>query len=196
MFWVSPQIFLSFELSWIQCYLFLFIYFYFIYIYIISLNISFDTFCVFLGIQFSSVQLLSHIRLFVTPWTAACQAPGPSPATRAYPNSCPLSRWCHPAISSSVVPFSCPSSFPASGSLQKRALLIRWPKYWSLSFSISTSRADFLYEGLVGSPCNPRDSQESSPTPQFKNINSSVLSFLYSPTLTSIHDYWKNHSFN
>ena len=55
-------------------------------------------------------------------------------------------------------------------------------------------RADLLQNGLVGSPCGPRDSQESSPTPQFKSINSSVLSFLYSPTLTSIHDHWKNHS--
>ena len=51
-------------------------------------------------------------------------------------------------------------------------------------------------EGLVGSPCSPRNSQESSLTPQFKSINSSVLSFLYSPTLTSTHDYWKNHSFD
>ena len=57
-----------------------------------------------------------------------------------------------------------------------------------------TSRADLLQNGLVGSPCSPRDSQESSPTPQFKSINSLVLSFLYSPTLTSIHDHWKNHS--
>ena len=57
-------------------------------------------------------------------------------------------------------------------------------------------RTDFLKDGLVGSPCSPRDSQESSPTPQFKSINSSALNFLYSPTLTSIHDYWKNHSFN
>ena len=48
---------------------------------------------------------------------------------------------------------------------------------------------------MVGSPCCPRDSQESSPTPQFKSINSSALSFLYSPTLASIHDYWKNQSF-
>ena len=55
-------------------------------------------------------------------------------------------------------------------------------------------RTDFLQGGLVGSPCSPRDSQESSPTSQFKSINSLVLSFLYSPTLTSIHDYWKNHS--
>ena len=49
---------------------------------------------------------------------------------------------------------------------------------------------------MVWSPCCPRDSQESSPTPQFKNINSLALSFLYSPTLKSIHDYWKNHSFD
>ena len=57
-----------------------------------------------------------------------------------------------------------------------------------------TPRADLLQNGLVGSPCSPRDSQESSPTPQFKNINSSALSFLHSPTLTSIHDHRKNHS--
>ena len=53
---------------------------------------------------------------------------------------------------------------------------------------------DFLQNGLVGSPCSPRSSQESSPTPHFKNINSLVLSFLHSPTLTSIHDHWKNQS--
>ena len=57
-----------------------------------------------------------------------------------------------------------------------------------------TPRTDLLQDGLVGSPCSPRDSQESSPTPQFKSINSLGLSFLLSPTLTSIHDYWKNHS--
>ena len=58
-------------------------------------------------------------------------------------------------------------------------------------------RADLLQNGLVGSPCSPRDSQESSPTPQspqFKSINSLALSLLHSPTLTSVHDYWKNHS--
>ena len=55
-------------------------------------------------------------------------------------------------------------------------------------------RTDFLYDGLVGSFCSSKDSQESSPTPQFKSINSLVFSFLHSPTLTSIHDYWKNHS--
>ena len=55
-------------------------------------------------------------------------------------------------------------------------------------------RTDFLYNWLVGSPCRPSDSQESSPTPQFKSINSSALSFLHSPTLTSIHDHRKKHS--
>ena len=59
-----------------------------------------------------------------------------------------------------------------------------------------TFRTDFLWDGLVGSPCSPRDSQESSPTSQFKSINSSVLSFLSTPTLISTHDYWKNHSFD
>ena len=57
-----------------------------------------------------------------------------------------------------------------------------------------TFRSDLLQDRLVGSPCSLRDSQESSPTPQFKSIDSSALSFHYSPTLTSIHDYWRNHS--
>ena len=55
-------------------------------------------------------------------------------------------------------------------------------------------KADLLQNGLVGSPCSPRDSQESSPTAHFKSINSLAFSLLHSPTLTSIHDYWKNHS--
>ena len=80
----------------------------------------------------------------------------------------------------------------------KSTLHMRWPKYWSFSFSISPSNE---HPGLISFRMYwldllavGKDSQESSPTPQFKNINSSVLSFLYSPTLTSIHDYWKNHS--
>ena len=76
-------------------------------------------------------------------------------------------------------------------------LHMRWLKYWSFSFSISPSREDpgpiSFRMGLVGSSCSPRNFQESSPTPQFKSINSSALSFLHSPTLTSIHDHWKNH---
>ena len=60
----------------------------------------------------------------------------------------------------------------------------------------SILRTDFLYDGLVGSPCSPRDSQESSPTPQFKSINSSMLSFLYGWTVTSIHRWLKNYSYD
>ena len=87
-----------------------------------------------------------------------------------------------------------PSIFPSIRVFSNEsALRIRWPKYWSFSFSISPCnvilRADLLQNGLVGSSCSARDSQESSPIPQFKRINSSALSFLYSPTLTSIHDY-------
>ena len=83
-----------------------------------------------------------------------------------------------------------PSIFPSSRVFSKESVLcIRWPKYWSFSFSISPSSD---YSGLI---CTPRESQESSPTPQFKSINSLVLSFLYGPTLTSIHDYWKIYSF-
>ena len=80
------------------------------------------------------------------------------------------------------------------------ALRIRWPKYWSFSFSISPSSE---YSGLISfrmdcfeSPCSPRNSQVSSPIPQFKIFRFSVLSFLYSPTLTSIDNYWKKHSFD
>ena len=69
--------------------------------------------------QYSSFQLLSHVWLFVAPWTTARQASFPSPTPRVHSNSCPSSRWCHPAISSSVLPFtSCLKSFPTSGSFQ------------------------------------------------------------------------------
>ena len=124
------------------------------------------------------------------------RTPYPSPTARVYPNPCPLTRWCHSTISSSVVLFSCPQSFPALGSFQKSQFYASGGQ----SIGVSASafqwifRTDFLQDGLVGSPCRPRDSQESFPTPQFKSINSSALSFLYSPILTSIHDYWRSHS--
>ena len=74
--------------------------------------------------------------------------PSSSPTTRVYSNSCPLSHWCHPTISSSIVPFaSCLQSFPASGSFPVSQFLhIRWPKYWNFSFSISPSNE---YSGLI-----------------------------------------------
>ena len=121
--------------------------------------------------------------------------PCPSPTPGLHPNSCPSSRWCHPAISSSVVPFSYFQSFPASGSFPVSQLFTSGGQSIGVSASTSISPMNtqdwFLLGCLVGSPCSPRDSQESSPTPQFKSINSSVLSFLHSLTLTSIHDCWK-----
>ena len=125
--------------------------------------------------------------------------PYPSPTPGVYPNSRPLSRWCHPTILSSVVLFcSCPQSFPASGSFQMRQLIASGGQSTGVSASTSVlpmNTQNWSPLGWTGgSPCSPMDSQESSPTPQFKTINSSVLSFLYSPILTSIHDYWKNHS--
>ena len=92
-----------------------------------------------------------------------------------------------------------PSIFSGIRVFSKESTLrIRWLKYQSFSFNISPSnkllRTDLIYDGLVGYPCSLRDSQESSPTPQFKNINSLALSFLYIQVFTTIHDYWKNHS--
>ena len=125
--------------------------------------------------------------------------PCPSSTPRVYPNSCPSSRCCHPAISSSVIPISSrPQSLPASESFALSQLFAWGGQSTGVSASALVlpvnTRADLLQNGLVGSPCSPRDSQESSPTPQFKSINSSALSFFHSPTLTSIHDHWKNHS--
>ena len=147
-----------------------------------------------------SVQLLSHVWLFVIPWTAACQASCPSPAPGVYSNSRPLSWWCHPTISSSASPsppaFNLPSIRIFSN---ESALRIRWPKYWSFSFSFSPSNE---YSGLISFRMDWMDlpavqaTLKSSPTPQFKSINSSALSFLYSSKLISIHDYWKNNSFD
>ena len=125
--------------------------------------------------------------------------PCPSLTPRVYSNSCPSSRWCHPAISSSVVPFSsCPQSLPASGSFPISQLFTWGGQSMGVSLSASVlpkNTQDWSPLGWTGwSPCSPRDSQESSPTPQFKSINASALSFLHSPTFTSIHDHWKNHS--
>ena len=149
----------------------------------------------FSSVQFSHSVVSDSLRLHES---QQARHPCPSPTPGVHSNSHPWSRWCHPSISSSVVPFSsCPQTFPASESFPMSQLFT-----WAgqsigvlalASFLPRNPRTD-LQNGLVGSPCSPRDSQESSPTPQFKSINSSVLSFLNSPTLTSIHDHWKNHS--
>ena len=125
--------------------------------------------------------------------------PCPSPTSGACPNSCPSTQWCHPTISSSVLPFSSHlQSFSASGSFQMSQFFESGGQSIKASASASVLPMN-IQDGvplgwMAGSSCSPRDSQESSPTPQFKSINSWELSFLYSPTLTSIHDYWKNHS--
>ena len=125
--------------------------------------------------------------------------PCPSPTSGAYTNSCPSSQWCHPAISFSIVPFSsCSQSIPASGSFPV-SQLFSWGGQnigvSALASVLPKNTQDWFPLGwLVGSPCSPRDSQESSPTPHLKSINSLVLNFPHSPTLTSIQDHWKNHS--
>ena len=136
----------------------------------------------------SSAQSLSHVQLFETPWTAACQV------SLSISNSQSLLKLmsiesvmpsnhlilCHPLLFP-------PSIFPSIRVFSSESVFrIRWPKYWSFSFSISTSNE---YSGLISfmidwlDLCSPREPQESSPTPQFKSINSSVLSLCYTPTL-------------
>ena len=150
--------------------------------------------------QFSSVQSLSHVRLFVTAWTAACQA------SLSITNSWNSLKLNIHRVGDAIQP-SHPLSFlspPAPNSSQHQGLF-KWVNSLHevakvLEFQLQhhsfqrNPRADLLQNGLVGSPCSPWDSQESSPTLQFKSINSSALNFLYSPTLTFIHDYWKKHS--
>ena len=133
-------------------------------------------------------------------WNAACQAP------LSITNSRSLLKLMSIEL---VIPSSCliicrpllllPSIFPSIRVVSNESVLhIRCPKYWSFNFSIipPNEYSGLISLGLTGSPCSPRDSQESSPAPQFKSINSSALSFFNGPTFTSVHDYWKNHSFN
>ena len=125
--------------------------------------------------------------------------PCPSPTAEAYPNSCSLSRWCHPTISSFVVPFSsCPQSFPASGSFQMNQLFASGGQSTGVSASISVlpmNTQDWSPLGWTGwITLQSKGLSIVFSIPQFKSISSWELSFLYSPTLIYIHDYWKNHS--
>ena len=139
------------------------------------------------------------VQFFVTPWTAALQASPSFTIARSLLKllsieSVMLSNHlilCRPLLLRL-------QSFPASGSFQMSQLFPSGGQ--SIGVSASTSVfpmniQDWFPLGLpIGSSCSPRDSQESSLIPQFKSINSPALSFLYSPTLTSIYDHWKNHS--
>ena len=152
----------------------------------------------FYSVQFRSVQLLSRVRLFATPGITACQA------SLSITNSWSLLKLmsiesvmpfnhlilCRPLLLLPPIP---PSITVFSNESTHRT---RWPKYWSFSFSISPSSE---YPGLISFRMACLDllavqgTGKSSQPPQFKSIYFSALSFLHSPTLTSIHDHWKNH---
>ena len=152
-----------------------------------------------LYLQVSSVQSLSCVWLFATPWTAIRQA---SPSIT---NSWSLLKLMsiELVMPSNHLILCLPLLLLPSIFLNIRvfsnesALHIRWPKYWSFTFNISPCNE---HSGLISFRMNwldllaVRGTLKSLPTPQFKSINSSALSFLYGPTLTSIHDYWRNHS--
>ena len=152
-------------------------------------------------VQFSSVQSLSCVRLFVTPWTAARQA------SLSITNSWSLLKLmsiesvmpsnhlilCHPLL-------LLPSIFPSIRVFSNELVLrIRWPEYWSFSFSISPSNE---YSQLISFRIDlfdllaVQETLKSSPAPQFESIDSLALSLLYGPTLPSVCDYWKNHIFD
>ena len=152
------------------------------------------------SVQFTSVQSLSHVRVFATPWIAACQASLPITNSQSSPKlmsielvmpsshlilSRPL--FLLPPISPSITVFS-----------NESTLRVRWPKYQSFSFSIISSKEHL---GLISFRMDWLDLLAVQRTHKHllqhhssKSINSSMLSFLHSPTLTSIHDHWKNHS--
>ena len=136
-----------------------------------------------------SVQLLSHVWLFGTPWTEAHQASLSVTNSQSLFNSSPLSRWCHPTISSPVIPFSFHlQSFPASGSFPRNRFFTSCGQRFGISASASVLPVNIQdwfplgWTGLISLQ------SKGLPTPQFKSINSSALSFIYNPTLTSIHD--------
>ena len=146
---------------------------------------------------------LSHSVVLGSLWPHGLQharLPCPSPTPGAYSNSCPSSWWCHLTISSSVIPFtSCLLSFLASRSFQMSQFFASASQTIGVSASalvLPMNIQDWFPLGWTGwiSLQSKGLSSVFFNTPQFKSINSSVLSFLYSPTLTSIHDHWKNHS--
>ena len=146
------------------------------------------------SVQFSCSVVSDSLRPHELQYT---RPPCLSPTPGVHPNPCPLSRWCHPTISSSVVPFfSCPQSFPASGSFQMSQLSASGGQsigVWASTSVLPVNTQDWSPLGWTGW-ISLQSKGLSRVPPQFKSINSLALSFLHSPTLTSIHDYWKNHS--
>ena len=153
--------------------------------------------------QFSSVQFSRSV-MSESLWPHGlkhARLPCPSPTPVACSDLCP---WISDAIQPSHF-LSSPS--PPTSNLAQHQGLFQWvssshqvAKVFKFQLQHESSQwifwTDFLYTWLVLSPCSPRDSQDSSPIPEFKSNHSSAISFLYTPTLTSIHDYWKNYSFD
>ena len=151
----------------------------------------------FLIISLVVVQSPSPVWLFATPWTVACQTSLSFTNAWGLLKHCPLSWCCHPTISFSVTPFSsCPRSFPASGSFPMSKFFASGGQTIGTSTSASVLPVNiqgwfplgltgliFLHKGNLSKP-------------HFKSINSSGFSLLHGPTLTSVHNYWKNHSFD
>ena len=151
----------------------------------------------------SVFQSLSHVQVFATPMdcipSGFCPSLSPRDCTNSYHWVGDAIQPSHLLLSPSVVPS--PPSFNFSqhqglfqwiGSLHQVAKVLELQlQHQSFQWIF---RIDFLWDWLVWSPCSPRNSQESSPTTQFKRITSLVFSLLYDPTLTSIRNYWKDHS--
>ena len=147
------------------------------------------------SVQFSHSVMSESLRLH---GLKHARPPCPSPTPGVYSNSCPLSQWCRPTISSSVVPFSSRlQSFPASGSFPMSQLFGSGGQSIGVSASVSVlpmNSQDWYPLGWTSWIFLQSKGLSRVSTPQFKSINSLALSFLCSPTLTSVHDYWKNHS--
>ena len=151
-----------------------------------------------LSVQINSVQSLSRVWLLRPHEPQLARPPCPSTTPRVHPNPCPSSRWYHPTILSSVVPFSCLQSFPASGSFPMSHFFTSGGQ--SIRVSASTSIlpkntqdwSPLGWTGWISLQSKELSRVFSNTTVQKHQFF--VLSFLYSPTLTSIHDHWKNHS--
>ena len=141
---------------------------------------------------YSSVQSLSHVQIFATPWTTSCRPPCPSPTPGVHSNPCPLRHWCHPTILSSVVPFSCPQSFPGSQSFQMSQLFTSGGQSIGVSASASVlpmNTQDWSplgWTGWISLQSKGLTIVFSNTTVQKHQFFSAQL--LHSPTLTSIHD--------
>ena len=156
------------------------------------------------GMWLSILEGAMDLLLFSHVWhcnSMDCSMPDCPPLSpRVCSNSYPLSWWCYLTISSSVVPFFfCLQSFPASGSFPMSQLFVSGGQSTGASASASVlpmNIQDWFLLGLTGLNLQSKGLSRVFSSTQFKSISSSVLSLLYGPTLKSVHDYWKNHSFD